>query len=66
MTGAINILGFSRRTISRDPYRNRGGRGYSSDAMTEIDRFFFAKPDKVTAPFTVKEISDEQAAQKLA
>jgi len=38
---------------------------YSSDAMTEIDRFF-RKTGKVIIPFTVKEILDEQIARKLA
>lgn len=38
---------------------------YSSDAMTEIDRFF-RKSGKIIVPFTVKEILDEQIAHKLA
>ncbi|HET6274340.1 MAG TPA: DNA methyltransferase [Candidatus Cybelea sp.] len=38
---------------------------YSSDALTEIDRFF-RKSGKVIVPFTVKEILDEQIAHKLA
>jgi len=38
---------------------------YSSDAMTEIDRFF-RKSGKVIVPFTVQEILDEQIAHKLA
>lgn len=38
---------------------------YSSDAMTEIGRFF-KQTGKVIIPFTVKEILDEQIAQKLA
>ena len=38
---------------------------YSSDALTEIDRFF-RKSGKVIVPFTVGEILDEQIAQKLA
>jgi DNA modification methylase len=38
---------------------------YSSDALTEIDRFF-RKSGKVIIPFTVKEILDERIAQKLA
>jgi hypothetical protein len=38
---------------------------YSSDAMTEIDRFF-RKSGKVIVPLTVKEILDEQIARKLA
>ena len=39
--------------------------GYSSDALTEIDRFF-RKTGKVIIPLTVKEILEEQIAQKLA
>jgi hypothetical protein len=38
---------------------------YTSDALTEIDRFF-RKSGKVIVPFTVNEILDEQIAQKLA
>src|SRR5579863_9407879 len=38
---------------------------YTSDALTEIDRFF-RKSGKVIVPFTVVEILDEQIAQKLA
>src|SRR3990167_1012667 len=38
---------------------------YSSDAMTEISRFF-KQTGKVIIPFTVAEILDEQIAQKLA
>ncbi len=38
---------------------------YTSDALTEIDRFF-RKSGKVIVPFTVAEILDEQIAQKLA
>jgi hypothetical protein len=38
---------------------------YTSDALTEIDRFF-RKSGKVIVPFTVGEILDEQIAQKLA
>jgi len=38
---------------------------YSSDALTEIDRFF-RQSGKVIVPFTVGEILDEQIAQKLA
>ncbi len=38
---------------------------YSSDAMTEIGRFF-KQTGKVIVPFTVAEILDEQIAQKLA
>ena len=38
---------------------------YSSDAMTEIGRFF-RQTGKVIVPFTVAEILDEQIAQKLA
>jgi hypothetical protein len=38
---------------------------YSSDAMTEIDRFF-RQTGKVIVPFTVSEILNEQIAQKLA
>jgi DNA modification methylase len=38
---------------------------YSSDALTEIDRFF-RKTGNVIVPFTVKEILEEQIAQKLA
>jgi hypothetical protein len=38
---------------------------YTSDALTEIDRFFWQiKP--VMIPFTVQEILDERIAQKLA
>ncbi|HYA35805.1 MAG TPA: DNA methyltransferase [Candidatus Binataceae bacterium] len=39
--------------------------GFSSDALTEIDRFF-RKTGKVIVPLTVREILDEQIAQKLA
>ena len=38
---------------------------YTSDAMTEIGRFF-KQTGKVIVPFTVAEILDEQIAQKLA
>jgi DNA modification methylase len=38
---------------------------YTSDALTEIDRFF-RKSGKVIVPFTVNEILEEQIAQKLA
>jgi DNA modification methylase len=38
---------------------------YSSDAMTEIGRFF-TQTGKVIVPFTVAEILDEHIAQKLA
>ena len=38
---------------------------YSSDAMTEIGRFF-TQTGKVIVPFTVAEILNEQIAQKLA
>jgi site-specific DNA-methyltransferase (adenine-specific) len=38
---------------------------YTSDALTEIDRFFRAS-GKVIVPFTVHEILDEQLAHKLA
>jgi DNA modification methylase len=38
---------------------------YSSDALTEIDRYY-RKSGKVIVPLTVKEILDEQIAQKLA
>ena len=38
---------------------------YTSDAMTEISRFF-RQTGKVIVPFTVAEILDEQIAQKLA
>jgi DNA modification methylase len=38
---------------------------YTSDALTEIDRFFRSS-GKVIVPFTVKEILDEQIAHKLA
>jgi DNA modification methylase len=38
---------------------------YTSDAMTEIGRFF-RQTGKVIVPFTVAEILDEQIAQKLA
>ena len=38
---------------------------YSSDAMTEIDRYF-RQTGKVIVPLTVMEILDEQIAQKLA
>jgi DNA methylase len=38
---------------------------YSSDAMTEIDRFF-KQTGKVIIPFTVAEILDEQTARKPA
>ncbi len=39
--------------------------GYSSDAITEIGRFF-RQTGKVIVPFTVREILDEQIAYKLA
>ncbi|MGH8335932.1 MAG: hypothetical protein ACRETL_03725 [Gammaproteobacteria bacterium] len=38
---------------------------YTSDAITEIDRFF-RQSGKVIIPFTVREILDEQIARKLA
>ena len=38
---------------------------FSSDALTEIDRFF-RKSHRVIVPLTVREILDEQIAQKLA
>jgi hypothetical protein len=38
---------------------------YTSDAMTEIGRFF-RQTGKVIVPFTVTEILNEQIAQKLA
>ena len=38
---------------------------YSSDALTEIDRFF-RKTGKVIVALTVREILDEQIAKKLA
>jgi hypothetical protein len=38
---------------------------YTSDAMTETDRFF-RKSGKVIVPFTVGEILNGQIAQKLA
>ena len=38
---------------------------FSSDALTEIDRFF-RKSGKAIVPLTVREILDEQIAQKLA
>ena len=38
---------------------------YSSDALTEIDAFF-RKSGRVIIPLTVREILDEQIAQKLA
>jgi hypothetical protein len=38
---------------------------YTSDAMTEIGRFF-KQTGKVIVPFTVAEILDEQIAQKLS
>lgn len=38
---------------------------YTSDAMTEIGRFF-RQTGKVIVPFTVGEILEEQIAQKLA
>jgi hypothetical protein len=38
---------------------------YSSDAMTEIDRFF-RQTHKVIVALTVREILDEQIAKKLA
>jgi len=37
---------------------------YTSDALTEIDRFF-RKSGNVIVPLTVREILDEQIAQKL-
>ena len=37
---------------------------FSSDALTEIDRFF-KKSGKVIVPLTVKEILEEQIARKL-
>jgi hypothetical protein len=38
---------------------------YSSDALTEIDRYF-RQTGSVIVPLTVKEILDEQITQKLA
>jgi hypothetical protein len=38
---------------------------FSSDALTEISRFFKSS-GKVIVPLTVKEILDEEIAQKLA
>lgn len=38
---------------------------YTSDAMTEIGRFF-TQTGKIIVPFTVNEILDQQIAQKLA
>ncbi len=38
---------------------------YTSDALTEIDRFFRSS-GRVIVPFTVREILDEQLAHKLA
>ena len=38
---------------------------YSSDALTEIDRFF-RKTGKVIVALTVREILDEQLAMRLA
>jgi hypothetical protein len=38
---------------------------YTSDAMTEIDRFF-RKSGKVIVPFTVGEILNEQIAHRVA
>jgi len=39
--------------------------GYSSDAMTEIQRFF-TKEHRVIVPLTVQEILDEQIGARLA
>jgi restriction endonuclease Mrr len=39
--------------------------GYSEDATTEISRFF-REEHRVIVPFTVRDILDEQIAQKLA
>ena len=38
---------------------------YSSDVLTEIDRYF-KKSGKAIIPLTVREILDEQIAKKLA
>jgi len=38
---------------------------YSSDAFTEIDRFF-KKTGKIIVALTIREILDEQIAKKLA
>jgi hypothetical protein len=38
---------------------------YTSDALTEIDRFF-RQTKRVIIPLTVQEILDERIAQKLA
>jgi hypothetical protein len=38
---------------------------YSSDALTEIDRFF-RKTGKIIVALTAREILDEQIARKLA
>ena len=38
--------------------------GFSSDAMTEISQFF-KRSGKVIVPLTVREILDEEIAQKL-
>ena len=39
--------------------------GYSSDALTEIGRFF-QKTGHVIVPFTVSEILNEEIANKIA
>ena len=41
------------------------GFDFSSDAMTEVSRFF-KKSGKAIIPLTVREILDEEIAQKLA
>ena len=40
------------------------GFGYTSDAMTEISKFF-KRTGKVIVPLTVQEILDEEIAQRL-
>jgi hypothetical protein len=69
MSGAPNtLLRPSFEAVMMREERNKGffvSFDYTSDALTEIDRFF-RRSGKVIVPFTVGEILDEQIAQKLA
>jgi hypothetical protein len=64
----IRELGFR---LSRKAHGRRSARGffvsfdYTSDAMTEIGRYF-RQTGKVIVPFTVSETLNEQIAQELA
>jgi DNA modification methylase len=65
-TGRPDIDAFEAMMIRED--RKKGffvSFGYTSDAMTEIGRFF-KQSGKVIVPFTVNEILNDQIAMKLA